>query len=764
MLQRLCAACAVALMASTALAGDFQVAGGDVAARAAEQVAPPTYYGQHLARYRELQTKGVPDADHYAIPQGTITRDTYMQWLEANGEMKWADDPTNHGQAGPMCLLGALAKYVQTKDPKWGNACLAMLHAYDKWVRDEVKRNGWHSQFIVEPRFLGLYRKYLTEGGAEDLTTAPWFRELVLFHTRNLHVWGGAKTYWRGPMYRAQSEGNTKALAVKWYPDIPEAKEWQQYATLVHNDWWAHKDILPDDTGYFFGNLHIQFLGAYLLGDDDFFTNPEMKRVWDRLVYEMSPDGEIIPYGPNSGWDSAASERIWLLELLASKTRDGRYRWAAHKLMNYLLYQQPEYFKHHQLKLTEPMALAYLFADDSVKPVAPEGGSRILYRKEIVWPRNKQAAAKLLGPLDPAPDRADICCGMAFNGKEVPSKLALRSGWEPGDFFALVDLFPSGQAPGILGMTRWGAGLGFGMDSKGGSYDGRLQIDDLGGSAPLRRNTNPDIGDELIQETAVPVFADLKRATFATAVVTNYDGFPVKYTRDFLFIKNRFLVARDTALFEEGFLARVASLYNTQNVGPQVGPTWANTFFDELRAANFPQPIKNPPYDLLVYFTPQAECRLQVVDRTVADPRAYDLPAQLRYVWRGLTQAGQRVHFTQVYYPHPPGLELPRSNNPGAVRAQDLMGTAGADAIHVLQDTPDLTVLQFAFDPDRVEWVVSNPGGVAVSQGGLGTDARYLYVDTVKGEVKSVSAVGATYLSLEGKDVFRQGERGTVER
>ena len=174
--------------------------------------------------------------------------------------------------------------------------------------------------------------------------------------------------------------------------------------------------------------------------------------------------------------------------------------------------------------------------------------------------------------------------------------------------------------------------------------------------------------------------------------------------------------------------------------------------------------LHTPPQDLLVYFTPQPGCRLQVIDRTAADPRAGDVPAQLRYVWRGVTQPGQKLLFTQVYYPHAPSMKQALSNAPGAARTADLLGTAGADGIHVLLDTLEATVLSFTFDPDRAEWVVSNPGGQTVTAGSLSTDARYLYVDTVKGEVKSVSAVAGTFAALEGKDVFRQAERKNFER
>ena len=202
-------------------------------------------------------------------------------------------------------------------------------------------------------------------------------------------------------------------------------------------------------------------------------------------------------------------------------------------------------------------------------------------------------------------------------------------------------------------------------------------------------------------------------------------------------------------------------MWNTQNVGPQMGATWANTFFTAPRAN---VSLHTPPQDLLVYFTPQPGCRLQVIDRTAADPRAGDVPAQLRYVWRGVTQPGQKLLFTQVYYPHAPSMKKALSNAPGAARTADLLGTAGADGIHVLLDTLETTVLSFTFDPDRAEWVVSNPGGQTVTAGGLSTDARYLYVDTVKGEVKSISAVAGTFAALEGKDVFRQAERKNFER
>ena len=64
-----------------------------------------------------------------------------------------------------------------------------------------------------------------------------------------------------------------------------------------------------------------------------------MNRLWERLLVEISPDRLINPYGPNGGWNSTADYRIAMLERLAAITGDGRYRFGAQKLFNYLCYQ-----------------------------------------------------------------------------------------------------------------------------------------------------------------------------------------------------------------------------------------------------------------------------------------------------------------------------------------------------------------------------------------------------------------------------------------
>ena len=103
---------------------------------------------------------------------------------------------------------------------------------------------------------------------------------------------------------------------------------------------------------------------------------------------------------------------------------------------------------------------------------------------------------------------------------------------------------------------------------------------------------------------------------------------------------------------------------------------------------------------------------MQVVDRIAEDPRTEVCPAQLRYVWEGTPAAGQRVHNTQVYYPHAARKSPRVSNNPGMKnenREAELATLAGASGIQVIRDDLEATVLRFEFEPGRVEWVAFNP-------------------------------------------------------
>jgi len=482
--------------------------------------------------------------------------------------------------------------------------------------------------------------------------------------------------------------------------------------------------------------------GDQYLGDFRAAIDPGMQRLWKRLMVEVTPDGAVNPYGPNGGWNSTAGFRLFALELVAAKTRNGEYRYAAHKVMNYIRYQSRSIRGDAYLRDRETgqhVALAWLFADDSVKPVMPSPGPLWNERMEAarIPHTDKAVAERLFGSVDPDPDKGHICCSWWLTGKEWPDKLVLRSGWNPGDLFALVQLHPTSvpyNAGGIMGLNRFGAAFTQVVTSKGGSQENRLMVEDVAGKATRRYHPDPLRFDEEWRlgkmpdiQSEVTHFEVRPDATFARVRVKNVDGLPVVYDREFVFVKNQYLATRETITFEESFKARVAPLWNTRNIGPQVGPHWANTFMGTLVASNGQVEMDAPPVDLLVWFAPRPDCRLQVVDRLAEDPRAIACGAQLRYLWEGTPKAGDKLVFTQVYYPHPPYRPTIRSNHAGAKAnyADELQATAGASGIQVVRDDAEATVLRLEMTPGKAEWVVFNPGRSGLEVAGQRIEKPY---------------------------------------
>ena len=715
--------------------------------RGAVSVGPPTRYFVDVERYR-FGRPDMANGEFYPVPQDEVTRDTYLRCVDAMDVERLASQP-DHGIEGPRAFVPVLAKYVQTGDSEWACAIEDMLRACHAGMQQRVEDNRWFWQFEHPSTLIPLYRRCLIDGGAMA-ADADWFREMWLYYCRNLHVWDSEPTEWRGACHRSMPEAYSKGRAAAWYPDIPEAARWSRYSQLVFRDFWRHKDVPQNDTGYMMGPILVLALGGdQWVGDDRVYTDAGMKRLWDRLMVEVTPDGAVNPYGPNGGWNSTASYRLAMLERVAAKTGDGRYRYVAHKLLNYMRYQESGSYR---LSRGDDwlVALAYLFADESVRPTQPEAGSLQIERVEAIRVphTDKAVTERLIGDADPHAQRGHICCSWHMTGKKWPDKLVLRSGWNPGDLFGLVELHPTSfpaNPGGIMGLNRWGAPFTQIVTSKGDSPENRLHVEDLSGSAGRRHHADKMRINEYWRAGAMPdirssvaYFEETAAATFARVRVENADGLPVSYEREFVFAKNRFLATRETVTFEEGFAARVSPLWNTQNVGPQIGAHWANTFISGPVGDNGRRTMPAPPVDLLVWFAPRDDARLHVVDRFTTDPRTEACPTQLRYVWEGEATPGQRLSFTQVLLPHMPHRARATTNNPnpggGAEYRNEMEATAGASGIHVVRDDEDVTVLRLELEPDKVEWVAFNPQGSAIDIGGGATDAPYSYVAEASGD------------------------------
>jgi len=719
---------------------------------------------EDLTRYDPQQR-----ADRMLQPQVPVTRQSYLDFIyeeSTYGPQAIASGP-DRGQYGVRHAFPALAHYAATGDKELAKGIKKTLRFYDKKIRQFVADSKWHSQYMFDPTLLCMYRRVFQQQGDWSDEDEAWFKEFFVWLCRTVHVWGGPEHFWRGPMHRSTGEGMMKLLAVTLYPDIPEADQWRRYAKLQWNDWWEFRDNPINDTGYFHGQIFPMILGAHLLGREEVFADPQMREFWDRLIHMTSPDGAVVPFGPSSGWNSGAGMRLMALEMAARYTGDGRYRFAAHRLFNYLLLQSGVYRTHHMLDHFSQLgvAVAYLVADDSIQPVQPSDASTVLYHKETLRVRSKEGAAHYLSDLDPDPAKAHVCCGLLCTQKVLPFKLCLRSGWRPGDLYMLVDLFPRHEPmnpAGILGMARYNSVLGHAIDSKGlTDWLNMFRVEDLSGTASCVVNANPNTIDSYYMDVTVPDFKEYKHATYAAVDVKDYNGYPMTLRREFLFVKNRFCMVRDTATFREQFLARIGPNWYTQNVGPQVGNHWANTYFTAPLAHGCR--LHNPQVDLLVYHAPHADRQLIVTDDT-GDVRRLKMPFSLRYVWKGDVEAGREYSFAHLLLPGLPKREPVRSNVPGAASLADITGQYMAAGITVLKDDAEQSVWRIRTEEDREEWAILNSGGKPVEVDGLATDARQAYLDLRSRKPVRILALDASYLKVGEQELLRQSKRADYEK
>ena len=72
-----------------------------------------------------------------------------MHWIEDSGMLEFSKQPKLGLRAA--LLLPSLAKYVQTGNSFWGEACIVMLKDFHVALQREVKEKGWTEQF-AEPR------------------------------------------------------------------------------------------------------------------------------------------------------------------------------------------------------------------------------------------------------------------------------------------------------------------------------------------------------------------------------------------------------------------------------------------------------------------------------------------------------------------------------------------------------------------------------------------------------------------------------------
>jgi hypothetical protein len=695
-----------------------------------------------LDRYQPRDPSGL------TVPRTPVTRKDYVDLVRPMA--RGFDAGPDRGMYGPRHALPALAVFALEGDVKLGHGIKRTLRHYADWVHGQIKKEK--GVFSMEgPTLCAFYFRELRKQELMTPDDEQWAKDLLLALRQYQCAWRPGDGLWRGSHHRSQCQGINHALAAAFYPGEPDVPKWKAYSAKVWADWWDFRDVGINDTGYFYSSFTDILRAAELLGRTEVFCDPQSRKLFDRIVFELTPDGAAIPYGASGGYHGAAGERILALELAARHTRDGRYRWAAHRLMNY---GQARGFSngHHHLNsiALENISLASLVCDDTVQPVEPEAASQLLTRKEIVRLTDAQAKAMF-------PEAGGVDCNMFMTQKVLPSKLVMRSGWQPGDLTMMVECYVRHDPlnpTAIVGLERQSAAFAEMTSEKFVSRENAVHVADLSGTATYLAKKGFKGKKDLPlgwagMESSVPEFSDSKAVTHALVRVTKYMGYEAAHDRDILFVKNRFVLLRDETTFDDNFRASVGPAWNTQHVGTPQGAHWMNTWF----TAHWFQTAKLydvPPWDLLIWHAPKSAAKVIVEQAPIDTPFASRL-LPTRYAWEGDVTPGMRLQFVTLLLPHAP--------------TRDATPLAGR--ITVLRDTPGVAAVKIA-EGERTELAVLNAACAKLEldagpAGKVATDGRALFLEFHGARLTRGAVIEGTYLTTGAKSLFRSEKPAVVE-
>jgi len=714
-------------------------AAGEIHHMSPERVAHHAYDQHYRKWYRYSFVKGKADYVPYirkwvepnlkAVSRAEIKRKFRGGWRQAQRCMALAQIT---GDKEYVDLARQIMDYLLdtgTREPRWFQFTAITMYRYLTWKKDP---NSPFAPKDAEKR----YRQGLHFVAANP--TDYFFNESGT-HNRVWHRYAGLK------VARMVAEQDGK-------PVDPRVIEYTDY----HDQLIGKVGDSDDATA----NYHWVFMDAALgiyfhTGDwQAFVEHPGFTKTFDRYVEMASPSGACPQFASCSGWHQP-HESMWAYEWMSRVSRNGRYRWTSHRIAEYYYNHLNWIANQYHMPFDaakDQFVLSYLLADDAVKPVPSPSTSRVTWRH----PTEKV-------PLEKLRQRPGTSSHEMDASRWIPDKVILSSGNKPTGLWGMIELLPSGghagEVPGnIIALTQYDAGLLIGQ----GYYDNSpplqnlLWVEDLDGLAT----------DPRPMTTTVPIFVDDPALTFVRIRTTAYQHLPVTYTRDILFYKNGFLIVKDRVKFDTSMKVRLGPCYQTRSLGPECGPNWFNTYYEQLYHTGLGlgggvQAIKNPAWDLLVYFTPRQDRKHTVLDRYKENPYRCS-PIQLRQSWAGMARAGQEFTFTSILLPHVPSQTPSHLLHPPA-------DSKDRKRIEVVTDADNLTVVKLIHEVDPVHkfryetWVMLNDTGKPATGGPLASDGRVAVVGHhYNGSIQHRVVIGGKTLTYRGADESAKARKRPV--
>ncbi|MDA0837844.1 MAG: hypothetical protein O3B01_27695 [Planctomycetota bacterium] len=469
-----------------------------------------------------------------------------------------------------------------------------------------------------------------------------------------------------------------------------------------------------------------------------------------------SPSGAVPNFGDTSGWGTGSGISVGNYELIGRLTGDGRFRWQAHRNMEYLYnHFWPRHDQYHGPKdlVALGACLAWLQADDSVKPKPAESQSQVLFRYRTAPVTQEESAAR--------PGLST----MKLTDEQVPDKLILTSGTRAQQTWAMVELIDlgghCGQLPGnIIALMHHDAALlaGQGYYEKSPDFNNILWIEDLDGLA----------ADPRPARTEVPIFVEDPAVTRVRIRVQRFQQLPVTYVRDIVFVKDAFMLVKDRITFHATMRVRVGPCWQTRDLGPQCksdldvtrpeGDFWFNSYYEYLYHTGLGlgrgvQAYRNPAWDLLVKFAPREGMKYSVVDRFNDNPYRMS-PVQLRQSWTGIIKHGETLTFTSLLHPHVPAFDV----EPFAEWSKFLIDNDQTTMVRVKTEN----------DPQNHLWyehflLLQEKVGAVESDGFAGDSTFALISKNYKGDLSAAVMVGGKELRLGGEEFSPKSRKPIVQ-
>ena len=430
-----------------------------------------------------------------------------------------------------------------------------------------------------EPPLLSTYRRseyawvYM---GLRVLNGTPQGDALLLTFAASLahraEVW---------PLSPFQGVDNNALAAALWYdlalhysPTPPtNAPALQAYVDSIWQEILAFHDTFEDDSWYSVGDM-LMLHAWYQIRGIAWHTDPTRAALWLDFAAQVANDGTVMAHGDGAHPGSYCTG-VMINELVGSTMRHGPSRWLAHRAFWNGRHRLQQLSSQIGYANQDFLALAYLFADESVAPQAPAAGVTMTTRRH----------------RDLTPNAVRTAGGRWFGvtAQRDPSKLVFRSGGQEMDATLMLQAAPLGGHghPNSGDILHYGADHAYYLSFGANRLD-RFQeehnvftLRQPGPHVQPLWEPGPYATSYTTEDTSVPVLGQASDGSYARVHIQEYPGttrqvpqtwqamlaapafsaaqcpeqaigyrnWPVRLDRSVVFANQRFTVVRDRLVF-----------------------------------------------------------------------------------------------------------------------------------------------------------------------------------------------------------------------